>query len=866
MRLFLSLCIALLLVSCKEDGTSFWPSLDDPENSSNPPLANPAPPAADPNPDSGVADHNESTPDFESGAACDTLFCQTENGTIPYVSNVPITQGGETYTKAIVVVHGTNRNAQDYYNTIYDIAESLDQTEHALIVAPHFQSDEDPAQANELQWSSWGWKEGNKSIEKAGLERISSFAVMDDLIQTLANPTLYPNLQHIVITGHSAGGQFTQRYAVGNQLPDEIQNKLRYVVANPGSYLYLNAQRPVEGTSDQFIEPEASCAFNDYKYGLDNRSVTSYMDSLSAQALIEQYLSRDVIYLLGTADTVIDANLDSGCEANLQGINRYQRGINFFNYLENVFPEHHHQKVEVVDAGHSRTQMYSSVVGQHALFKPLGAETPMLSWDFETGHQAWSVTTGSASTTLSTGYQSDQALSISDRANAYEGLGVEITGMLQPQTTYVVRAWVKKDFSNSDGVSLNLQLGNYPSAEYRQLNRVVVADEQWHLMRAFIRLTDDEAQRFLRLYINSDTELGGFRVDNVRVSVANPLNDSLPKLTLLNGQLNQQTQDFRLKSINLIAYHDYDVDDGIAPENFTINDYFKQTYNQFDRGDFARIKQLGFTGVRIALDGRWFEDVTAPGEFLESGFAWLDLVLSWAEEAGIYVILDMHAPIGGGFQGPQTVRVFWDEPTSEQTDYRARLIALWQEITQRYQGRSVIAAFDVLNEPKPYAQQQYQDWLDELIPAISAIDSNRLLIVENTFADDKTLIVRPELNVIHDYHFYDPWNAYTDNPTAVWGQDGLDLERVRDDFSDVIASYHGRAVHIGEFGQEFANFEQRNAEAWLNDVKTVMDEQGFHYAYFAFKGNVFGLYASEQRFAENATVNQSLQDWLTQAN
>jgi hypothetical protein len=197
----------------------------------------------------------------------------------------------------------------------------------------------------------------------------------------------------------------------------------------------------------------------------------------------------------------------------------------------------------------------------------------------------------------------------------------------------------------------------------------------------------------------------------------------------------------------------------------------------------------------------------------------------------------MHAPIGGGNQGPEEVREFWDEGTN----YRARLIALWQEITTRYKDRSVIAAFDVLNEPKPYYQQQYEDWLDDLIPAIAAIDPDRLLIVENTFAGDMSLIVRNEPNVIHDYHFYDPWGAYTDNPTAVWGQGDLNLERIRADFAGLVAAYAGRAVHIGEFGQEYASYGDKNAEAWLNDVKIVMDENGFHYSYFSYKGNVFGL-------------------------
>ncbi|MDH5254632.1 MAG: hypothetical protein OEW72_01840 [Gammaproteobacteria bacterium] len=60
----------------------------------------------------------------------------------------------------------------------------------------------------------------------------------------------------VAIVGHSAGGQFVSRYAAGTRLKG-----LTFIAANPGSYMYLDRNRPVSGV----------CAgFNDYRYGLDD--------------------------------------------------------------------------------------------------------------------------------------------------------------------------------------------------------------------------------------------------------------------------------------------------------------------------------------------------------------------------------------------------------------------------------------------------------------------------------------------------------------------------------------------------------------------------------------------------------------------
>ena len=49
----------------------------------------------------------------------------------------------------------------------------------------------------------------------------------------------------IVVSGHSAGGQFVTRYQMANRVHDTLGIRVRYVVANPSSYAYPDPVRPV---------------------------------------------------------------------------------------------------------------------------------------------------------------------------------------------------------------------------------------------------------------------------------------------------------------------------------------------------------------------------------------------------------------------------------------------------------------------------------------------------------------------------------------------------------------------------------------------------------------------------------------------
>jgi hypothetical protein len=74
---------------------------------------------------------------------------------------------------------------------------------------------------------------------------LSSFDFMDEIVRKLAKKSVFPNLNAIVVTGHSAGGQFVARYQMSNRVHDSLGTAMSYVVANPSSYAWPSATRPL---------------------------------------------------------------------------------------------------------------------------------------------------------------------------------------------------------------------------------------------------------------------------------------------------------------------------------------------------------------------------------------------------------------------------------------------------------------------------------------------------------------------------------------------------------------------------------------------------------------------------------------------
>ena len=109
--------------------------------------------------------------------------------------------------------------------------------------------------------------------------------------------------------------------------------------------------------------------FHRWKYGLSD--LPAYAEGQTPAQLEENYVQRDIVYLLGQQDT--DPNhpgLDKSCEAQAQGAYRLARGRSFFDFLKRSHPKGLNQQlIEVPGVGHNGDGMFTSPEGQKALFQ-----------------------------------------------------------------------------------------------------------------------------------------------------------------------------------------------------------------------------------------------------------------------------------------------------------------------------------------------------------------------------------------------------------------------------------------------------------------------------------------------------------------
>lgn len=282
--------------------------------------------------------------------------------TLPVYRSFPLA-GEAQVNRAVIVVHGTDRNADDYFTDVAESARRAGAESDTLILAPRFQTLDDNPAATDLYWTSSGWKQGDGSRNPGAT--VSSYAAVDRLLEHLADSDRYPALKTIVVTGHSAGGQLLSRFAATSRTEGKLANRsLIYAIANPSTYLYPTRHRPAG--SHQFAVPGAGCPdYDEYPYGLEKRN--SYTAALTPGEIEAHLKQRTIVVFLGEADTGLDY-LDTSCGANLQGRNRFERGSAYVEYLETYFHPPGLVRATVPGVGHSGKDMYQSPEGQALLF------------------------------------------------------------------------------------------------------------------------------------------------------------------------------------------------------------------------------------------------------------------------------------------------------------------------------------------------------------------------------------------------------------------------------------------------------------------------------------------------------------------
>jgi pimeloyl-ACP methyl ester carboxylesterase len=287
----------------------------------------------------------------------------------------------ENVRRALIMIHGTNRNADHYFSTALAAAFLAGALDDAVVIAPRIASAsgscKDTLAPDEVSWSCTGdsWRSGGAAASHPDL---ASFDLMDQILKKLADKRRFPNLGAIVVAGHSAGGQFVARYQMSNRVHETLGVPVTYVVANPSSYAWPDATRPLpvddaapenakgawetEDVHTKFsygaFDASACPNYNRWPAGLENRS-GGYTVRMTDEQLKKQLVSRPTTFLLGQVDTLPLGGFDSSCPAMAQGATRRARGEAYVTFVNEHLGAKHNVQI-VSECGHNNRCVFTT--------------------------------------------------------------------------------------------------------------------------------------------------------------------------------------------------------------------------------------------------------------------------------------------------------------------------------------------------------------------------------------------------------------------------------------------------------------------------------------------------------------------------
>ena len=286
---------------------------------------------------------------------------------LPVFSNLDLNEDNFGINKVIVVMHGLNRNAYDYYSSIEQITSLLGLQNETHIIVPQFLLLEDIE-----HWSlgptipywqnNTGWITGNQSLSTLQHPRdflLSSYTIIDSLLSDVI--ARYSDVEDIIFVGNSAGGQLLNRFAGGS--PATLNEKIKFIISAPSSFLYFDENRYEYPNS--WTQPTGCINYNNYKYGLDE--LNNYMSVASGDSIIARYHNRNITYLVGG----LDYGGTTDCQSMVQGQNRLERSLNYYNYLQYYFGEqitNTHNIAIINDVSHNYDDIFNSVCGRKTIF------------------------------------------------------------------------------------------------------------------------------------------------------------------------------------------------------------------------------------------------------------------------------------------------------------------------------------------------------------------------------------------------------------------------------------------------------------------------------------------------------------------
>lgn len=243
--------------------------------------------------------------------------------------------------------------------------------------------------------------------------------------------------------------------------------------------------------------------------------------------------------------------------------------------------------------------------------------------------------------------------------------------------------------------------------------------------------------------------------------------------------------------------------------------------NHVRKIDIDSLASWGFNSVRLPMHYNLFtlpieeEPVAGENTWLEVGFALTDSLIKWCKANEMHIVLDLHAAPGGQGQDAGISDYDTSKPSLWESEAnRAKTVALWRRIAERYVDEPIIAGYDLINEPNwPLdGNTLLRELYEDITTAIREVDQNHIIFIEgNWFANDFTGLTPPwDDNMVYSPHKY--WSI-NDQASIQWVLD--------------IREQHNIPLYLGETGE--------NSNTWFRDAIKLFDTHHIGWAWWPMK-------------------------------
>jgi endoglucanase len=251
------------------------------------------------------------------------------------------------------------------------------------------------------------------------------------------------------------------------------------------------------------------------------------------------------------------------------------------------------------------------------------------------------------------------------------------------------------------------------------------------------------------------------------------------------------------------------------------------------RAEQRFIDLVGPTGLTtsVRLPVRWSNHASSDAQAIidPAFFARVDSAVDALLARGATVMLNMHhyRQLDGDAPDP-------GERTVEPAVVQVRMLAMWQQIAQRYATRSPQLLFEIYNEPHGALEPQWNDLLSRALRVIRTSNPTRLVVVGPTLWNSATRLAQLELppdpHLLLTVHHYEPFEfthqgASWVQPIKPRGVDCCDaaaLKRITEPLDIAVreAARLAYPVFVGEFGA----YEKAPTAARVRYLRVMRDE------------------------------------------